>query len=119
MATQDIANVAVRLFKDKSWKDQDSIGVLGPKDLTYGELATIMSEVLEKEISYIPVANEEFKANLQKFGSSEAAAQGLVDIYFSMTKNPFNHVPRWSATSSPTEFRDWCVKELLPQIKNS
>lgn len=80
----------------------------GPKDLSYGEIAKLMSEVLGKEISYQVVPSEAVKAMLVQFGSSEAAARGLIEICSSMTKGTFNRVERTAQTSSPTTFQDSC-----------
>lgn len=118
VATQDIANIASELLKDKSWRGQSSVGVLGPKDISYGEIAKVISEVLKKEISYAVIPPEPYKAMLQQFGSSEAAAVGLIEIYSSMTKETFNRVERTAQTSTPTEFKDWCIKVLKPIIEN-
>lgn len=116
VATKDIADVALNLLKDKSWKGQSSVGVLGPKDLSYGEIAGIMTEVLKKEITYNQVPIATYKEMLQKFGSSEAAAQGLVDIYSSMTKGTFNRVERTTQNTTPTTFYDWCETVLKPML---
>ena len=45
-ATRDIAAVAARLLLDHSWSGVASRPVLGPEDLSYHDMARIMSEVL-------------------------------------------------------------------------
>lgn len=117
VATQDIAAVAIRLLLDKSWADQDSLGILGPKDLSYGDIAKVISEVLNKTVAYNPVPAAQFKATLRQFGSSEAAAQGLIDIYSTMKNGAFNRVERSAHTSSPTEFRNWCETVFKPLLR--
>ncbi len=51
-ATRDIAAVAARLLLDPSWIGQGSVAVLGPEDLSFNDMAQIMSEVLGKPVRY-------------------------------------------------------------------
>jgi uncharacterized protein YbjT (DUF2867 family) len=116
VATKDIAGEAVRLLLDKTWTGKGSVGVLGPEDLSYHEIAKIMSEILGKEIRYQTVSGEELKATTMQYGATEAAAEGLVDIYNSMEKGVFNMLPRTPQTSSPTTFRQWCEEVFKPAV---
>jgi uncharacterized protein YbjT (DUF2867 family) len=45
-ATRDVAAVAARLLLDDSWSGQGGVPVLGPEDLSFNDMAQIMSEVL-------------------------------------------------------------------------
>lgn len=116
VATKDIADAAVRLLLDKTWSGKGSVGVLGPEDISYDDITKIMSEVLGKEIQYHAIPGEELKATLVQYGATEAAAQGLVDIYSSMKNGVFNRVPRTPETSAPTTFREWCEEVFKPAV---
>jgi uncharacterized protein YbjT (DUF2867 family) len=107
VATRDIADTAARLLLDKTWTTKGSVGVLGPEDLSYGEVTRIMSSVLGKEIQYQEIPGETLKATVMQYGATDAAAQGLVDIYASAKRGTFNRVERSSQSSSPTTFREW------------
>ncbi len=116
VATQDIAAAAVKLLLDKTWTGNGSLGVLGPEDLSYGDITKMMSDVLGKEIRYQQIPDEELKAILINYGATEAAAQGLIDIYNSVNKEVFNLVPRSLESSSPTSFRSWCEEIFKPAV---
>lgn len=116
VATRDIADAAVRLLLDKTWSGMDSVGVLGPEDLSYGEVTDILSEVLGKEIRYQEIPGETLKATVMQYGATDAAAQGLVDIYTAVKKGTFNRVKRTPQTSSPTTLRQWCAEVFKPAI---
>ncbi len=45
-ATRDIAAAAVRLLTDPSWTGAGSVPVLGPQDLSFEDMAAVMSDVL-------------------------------------------------------------------------
>jgi len=116
VATRDIANAAVQLLTDKTWNGVDSIGVLGPRDISYGEIAKVISEVVGRTISYQQIPDEALKATLLQYGATDAAAQGLIDIYTSMKNGVFNRISRTSESSSPTSIRQWCEEVLNPAL---
>jgi uncharacterized protein YbjT (DUF2867 family) len=116
VATRDIAETAVKLLLDKTWSGNDSVGILGPEDLSYNEIAGIMSGVLGKEVRYETVSGETLKATLMQYGAATAAAEGLIDIYDSMKNGVFNMVVRTPETSSPTTFREWCEEVFKPAV---
>lgn len=119
VATRDIAAAAVGLLTtDDSWtgKEDSSVGVLGPEDLTYDEIAAIIAKVAGRPVSYETNSAEAVIERTKGFGASEAAARGLAEIYDSMTNGTFNMIERTPENSSPTRFRDWCAEVLAPLI---
>src|SRR6185437_7923973 len=50
VATRDIAAAAARLLLDPSWSGVGEVPSLGPEDLSFNDMAQIMSEVLGKEV---------------------------------------------------------------------
>ena len=79
--TSDIAATAARLLLDRSWSGVGSVPVLGPEDLSYNDMATIMSEVLGKPVRFQEMPGETFKARLLQRGMSEAMAQATLDMW--------------------------------------
>ena len=114
VATQDIAHVAVRLLLDPTWTRKGSVGVLGPKDISYNEIAKILSDVLGQNIGYQQISDDLLKSKMMEFGASDAAARGLVEIYASMTNGTFNLVRRTPQSSTPTSFYKWCENVFKP-----
>jgi uncharacterized protein YbjT (DUF2867 family) len=55
--------------------------VLGPEDLSFDDMAAIMADVLEHPIRFQSLNGEAYKAQLMKFGASEAFAQSLVEMH--------------------------------------
>jgi uncharacterized protein YbjT (DUF2867 family) len=115
-ATRDIAAVAARLLLDSAWSGQQEVPVLGPEDLSFNDMATIMSDVLGKPIRYQQVPIADFKAQLIEHGMSNAMAQGMVDMMVAKNEGLDNAVPRSSETGSPTSFRAWCEEVLKPAV---
>ena len=115
-ATRDVAAVAARLLLDDSWSGQGSVPVLGPEDLSFDDMARIMSEVLGKPVRFQRISAEEYKATLTGNGMSEAIAQGLVDMARAKDEGLDNAEPRTPESTTPTSFRQWCTQVLKPAV---
>ena len=116
-ATRDIAAAASRLLLDDSWTGQGSFAVLGPEDLSFNDMAQIMSDVLGKPVRFQQIPGEAFKARLTGFGMSDAMAQGALDMMLAKNAGLDNAEPRTPHSSSPTSFRQWCEEVLKPSIE--
>lgn len=115
-ATQDIATVAARLLLDPSWSGQERVPVLGPEDLSFDDMARIMSDVLGKPVRCEQISLDAFKASLTARGMSDAMAQGMVDMADAKNKGLDNAEPRTPQVTTPTSFRQWCEQVLKPAV---
>lgn len=115
-ATRDIAAAAARLLLDDSWSGQDSVPILGPEDLSYDDMAQIMSEVLARPVRFQQVPGEAFKATLTRYGMAEVWAQGLVDMLTQIDQGIYNTEPRTPQSTTPTSFRQWCEEVFKPAV---
>jgi uncharacterized protein YbjT (DUF2867 family) len=115
-ATRDIADAAARLLLDPSWSGAGSVPVLGPEDLSFNDMAQIMSEVLRRPIRFQQVPVEAFKSGLTDHGMSEAMAQGMADMATAKNNGLDNAEPRTLESTTPTTFRQWCEEVLKPAV---
>jgi len=115
-ATRDIAAVAARLLLDHSWGGVESRPVLGPEDLSYNDMARIMSEVLGTTVRFQQITGEAFKARLLARGMSEAMAQGNLDMWVAYNQGLDTAEPRTPQATTPTSFRQWCEEVLRPAV---
>jgi uncharacterized protein YbjT (DUF2867 family) len=115
-ATRDIADVAARLLLDESWSGAGHVAVLGPEDLSFNDMAQIMSEVLGKPVRYQQIPAEALKDRLTGAGMSDAMAQGTVDMMVAKDQGLDNAEPRTPESTTPTSFRQWCEETLKPAI---
>jgi uncharacterized protein YbjT (DUF2867 family) len=114
VATRDIAASGARLLLDRSWTGQAGLAVLGPEDLSFDDMAAIMTGVLGKPIRYQFVPGEAYKAQLVKFGASEAFAQSLLEMHAAKDNGLDHSEPRTPENTTPTSFRQWCEEVLKP-----
>lgn len=115
-ATRDIAAVAARLLRDRTWTGQEDVQVLGPEDLAPDDMAAIMSDVLGRPVRYQRVPAEGYLASLTAAGMSEEWARGLVDMTTAVEAGIYDGAVRTPASSTPTTFRQWCAEELKPVV---
>src|SRR6267378_2871150 len=114
--TRDIAAAAATLLLDQSWSGVGSVPVLGPEDLSYNDMATIMSEVLGKPVQFQEIAAEAFNARLLQRGMSEAMAQANVDMWVAYGHGLDTAESRTPQSTTPTSFRQWCEDVLKPRV---
>jgi uncharacterized protein YbjT (DUF2867 family) len=115
-ATRDIAAVAARLLLDSSWSGVGHAAVLGPEDLSFNDIADIMSDVLGKPVRFQQIPFETFKAGFIERGASEAFAQGMTDMMRAKSAGLDNAEPRMPENTTPTSFRQWCEEVLKPAV---
>ncbi|HYS69270.1 MAG TPA: NmrA family NAD(P)-binding protein, partial [Gemmatimonadaceae bacterium] len=115
-AASDVARVAARLLLDHSWTGVASVPILGPEDLSYNDVARILSEVLGRPVRFEQISNDAFKARLIGRGMSDAMAQGNVDMWIDKGNGIDNAVTRTPESSTPTTFRDWASQVLRARV---
>ena len=115
-ATRDIAAVAARLLLDDCWSGPGHVAVLGPEDLSFNDMARIMSRVLGKAVRYQQIPAQALKDRLTGSGMSDAMAQGTVDMMVAKDQGLDNAEPRTPESTTPTSFRQWCQEILKPAV---
>jgi len=116
VATRDTAASASRLLLDKSWSGVDEVPLLGPEDLSFNDMAEIISEVLGKEVRFQQSTFQAYKDRFVGFGMSDAMAQGMTDMAWAKNEGLDNGVQRTPENSTPTSFREWCEEVLKPAV---
>ena len=116
VATRDIAATAARLLLDTGWSGVDEVPLLGPEDLSFDDMAEIISDELGTRVRFQQTTFEAYKDRFVGFGMSEAMAQGMTDMAAAKNEGIDNAVPRTPENSTPTSFRQWCEEVLRPAI---
>jgi uncharacterized protein YbjT (DUF2867 family) len=114
VATRDIAAVASRLLLDARWSGAGEVPLLGPEDLSFIDMAEIMSQVLSKDVRFQQITFEAYKDRFVRLGMSDAMAQGYTDMAWAKNEGLDNGVQRTPENSTPTSFRQWCEEVLKP-----
>lgn len=115
-ATRDVAATAAELLLDPSWSGQGHVAVLGPEDLSFNDMARILSEALGKPVRFQQITFEAYKAGFVERGMSDAMAQGMTDMARAKNEGLDNAEPRTPENTTPTSFHQWCEEVLRPAI---
>jgi len=116
VATRDIAAAASRLLLDTSWSGTGEVPLLGPEDLSFSDMAEIMSQVLGKDVRFQQTTFDAYKDRFIRLGMSDAMAQGYTDMAWAKNEGLDNGVQRTPENSTPTSFRQWCKEVLKPAV---
>lgn len=116
VATRDIASSGAKLLLDRSWSGQGGLAALGPEDLSFNDMAAIMTDVLGKPIRFRPITGESYRAQLMQSGANEIFAEGLAKMYVAKENGLDDAEPRTAENTTPTSFRQWCEEVLKPAV---
>lgn len=114
VATRDIAAEAARLLLNPTWTGREDVPVLGPEDLSFNDMAVIISDVLGNPIRFQQVSAQQQKDGFVSRGYTEAMADGMVDMAVAKDNGLDNVIVRTPENTTPTTFRQWCEDTLKP-----
>ena len=111
VATRDVAAVAADALTARDWRGILYRELLGPRDLTHRETATILGQRIGKpDLPYVQIADQEMAGALVEAGLSPSFA----GLYVEMTRafNEGRVKPRngrTAANTTPTRFEDFAA----------
>jgi uncharacterized protein YbjT (DUF2867 family) len=117
VAKADVAWIAANLLLDPHWTGAEVLPLLGPEDLSFNEMASIMSEVLGRHVVAVEMSMIQFRQMMRDSGASEGMAQAYVDMLTAKNEGMDRLVTPASRHDTPTPFRKWCEDELRPLIE--
>ncbi len=94
---------------------------LGAGDLSFNDLAAIMSDVLGKQVRFQQVSRDAYKAQLIQYGANEIFAQGIADMQIAKDNGMDNVEARTTENTTPSSFHPWCedIAETSDQELNT
>lgn len=115
-ATGDIAATTVRLLLDDAWTGSGHQAVLGPEDLSFEDMAAIITAVLGKPVKCMRIDYDTYQQQFVGRGWSEAMAKGLTDMVRAKSEGLDNGEARNGRNTTPTGFRQWCEEVLKTAV---
>ncbi|MEM9009979.1 MAG: NAD(P)H-binding protein [Pseudomonadota bacterium] len=116
VAKADVAAVAARLLMIPDWQGVAEIPLHGPEDLSFEEMAAILSDVLARPVRFQEMAMAEFKAMMLSMGVSEGMAHSYVEMLIAKNEGMDTMTATATRRETPTTFHQWCAEELCPVI---
>jgi uncharacterized protein YbjT (DUF2867 family) len=114
----DVSMKAVQYLTDRSWHDQGHVAVHGPANVSFDEMAAVLSEVLDKPVRYVQVPDDVLIENLKRVGLPDGFARAYARLLTKEALEAYAIEPRTPETTTPTTLREWATSFLLPAFKS-
>ncbi|MFG2606380.1 NmrA family NAD(P)-binding protein [Streptomyces sp. NPDC048514] len=112
---RDIGEVVAARLLNEAWRGRLVQAVHGPEDLTFSQVAQVLSEVLGRPVRLRSVADDDVRATLGSAGLPPKAVEGIVGV-IAGTRGLVPEQPRALITTTPTPLNAWayaCLRPLL------
>jgi uncharacterized protein YbjT (DUF2867 family) len=81
VATRDIAAGAAEILLDAKWSGKRAVHLFGPTELSFGEVAAILTRVLGKQVSHVQVNTEQARQALLGLGLTADLVAQYLEMY--------------------------------------
>lgn len=120
ISTDDIGDVAARYLIDDSWAGKWSRNLMGPENITLTQAAKVLSEVLDRPVSYRRISLDEARKQLTDAGVPPPAQQELIDLFAALgDPNGIYATARTFEAATPTTFREFVENKFAPVLVKS
>lgn len=113
---RDIGDVAAARLLDDAWRGRVVQAVHGPQDLTFAEVAQILTEALGRPVRADHVGADALRETLTTAGLPAPAVQGIVGMTTG-SQGLVPEQPRDVVTTTPTPLAAWAYAHLRPLLE--
>ncbi|CAM3190838.1 NAD(P)H-binding protein [Stackebrandtia soli] len=113
---RDIGDVAAARLLATDWHGRHTLGVHGPADLSFTEVAEILTAALGRTVTAERLPEETVARFLRQNGFTEAQTEAMIGMTRGLPEfKPEN--PRTIATTTPTTLEGWAFATLRPALE--
>jgi uncharacterized protein YbjT (DUF2867 family) len=116
VAAHDVADVALRWLVRDDWSGVERIAVTGPERLAFGQVATVLEEVLKRPVQYREAPVNQYVQSLTALGASVEYAHGLVQMFGELARGSEGAKEKTEGPGTSTRLAAWAEKELLERL---
>jgi uncharacterized protein YbjT (DUF2867 family) len=113
---RDIATVATVRLLAEDWTGPQVQAVHGPADLTWTEVAAVLSTATGVSIEAQRITDDEERAALRDAGMGEVAVEGIVGMGVGTRDGFTPEQPRSVLTTTPSSLAGWAITHLRPAL---
>jgi uncharacterized protein YbjT (DUF2867 family) len=119
IATRDIGNAAAEALLHPSVRGKETRELLGPRDLTYTEVSTIIGRAIGKpDLKYVQVPDDQFRGVLVQMGMSEQFARLMVEMIGALNSGHMGALEtRTPQNTTPTNFETFVADTFVPSYQ--
>ena len=116
VAPRDRADLAVRELLSSDSNGRQVVSAMGPKDLTFAEAATAVSEGIGRQVSHVTVEPEQARESMIGSGLSAGLADAFVAIFVAADAG----LLRWernASSTTPTRLEEFARTVMRPMLR--
>ncbi|MDB6080643.1 MAG: NmrA family transcriptional regulator [Akkermansiaceae bacterium] len=113
---RDVGDIAAARLLSPEWTGQLVQHVHGPEDLSYADVAGILSGVLGKPVKPVRISDGDLRKGLLDSGASEAHAGAMIAMLQSAGSGELTQAKRGYITTTPTTLASWAFEKLRPLV---
>lgn len=113
VAPRDIAEVAALTLLNRGWGGRRVQAVHGPADLSWSEVAEILTSELGRAVVVERIADDAMRRGLLDAGMPEAMADAVLGMSTGLRGGFVPEQERSVVTTTPTSLRAWAREELV------
>ena len=119
IATRDIGAVAANALLHPTVRGKQTRELLGPRDLSYPEVATIIGRAIGKpDLKYVQVPDDQFRSVLVQMGMSDQFARLLLEMIAAMNSGYMRALePRTPQNTTPTTYETFVADTFVPSYQ--
>jgi uncharacterized protein YbjT (DUF2867 family) len=119
IATRDIGNAAAEALLHPTVRGKETRELLGPRDLTYTEVSTIIGRAIGKpDLKYVQVPDDQFRGVLVQMGMSEQFARLMVEMIGALNSGHMGALEtRTPQNTTPTNFETFVADTFVPSYQ--
>ena len=115
IATRDIGRVAAERLMSRGWTGHSATELHGPADLSFEQVADVLSQALSRKIAYLQCTPQEQRQALLETGMSEDSADLLLEMYDAIETGRLRPLqPRTAQTTTLTTLSRFASVVMLP-----
>ncbi len=117
IATRDIGAFAARRLMDQTWTGRSVQELHGPANLSFNEVAAILSKALNRKIAYVKCDPQDLRQYLLDKAISANMADLMLEMYDALETGRLQAVqPRTAETTTPTTLLEFVQEVIVPMI---
>lgn len=113
---RDIGDVAAARLLSTAWTGRTTQGVHGPADLSFDDVARIVTDVTGHTVVATRVTDEHVAGVLRGFGLTDAQVEAVVGMSRGLRGDFTPEDARSVRTTTPTTLGSWAVEHLRPLL---
>jgi uncharacterized protein YbjT (DUF2867 family) len=116
IATRDIGTAAADVLLHPTIHGKQSRELLGQRDLSYSEVASIIGKAIGKaDLKYMQAPDDQFRGALLQMGMSEPFAKLLLEMIAALNSGKMRALePRTPQNTTPTPYETFVAERFVP-----